>query len=156
MPTDQDLPAFDHPYLAADVALLTARAGALFALLLRRAAAPFGGAWALPGGFVQIDESLDAAAGRVLQEKAGLDGVFLEQLYTFGEPRRDPRARVVTVSYYALASTPAAAGSLRGGDAMLARSTSVGRRERRTGRGARRPRQAGGSRSTTRRFWGRR
>ena len=58
--------------------------------------------WALPGGFVRLSESLDAAAARVLSGKAGLRNVFLEQLYTFGEPKRDPRTRVITVAYYAL------------------------------------------------------
>jgi 8-oxo-dGTP diphosphatase len=56
----------------------------------------------LPGGFVGSAESLDDAARRVLQEKTGLRGVFLEQLYTFGAPRRDPRRRVISVAYYAL------------------------------------------------------
>ena len=56
----------------------------------------------MPGGFVNLDESLDAAAARVLAAKAGLEGFFLEQLYTFGRPDRDPRTRVITVAYYAL------------------------------------------------------
>jgi 8-oxo-dGTP diphosphatase len=56
----------------------------------------------LPGGFVLEDESIDAAANRELQEETGVERVFLEQLYTFGEPKRDPRGRVITVAYYAL------------------------------------------------------
>src|SRR5258705_5909212 len=71
-------------------------------LLIQRGLEPFKGRWALPGGFVRVDETLDAAARRELQEEAGLSNVFLEQLYTFGAVRRDPRERVVSVAYYAL------------------------------------------------------
>src|SRR5213078_2520499 len=71
-------------------------------LLIQRALEPFKGRWALPGGFVRVDETLDAAARRELQEEAGLSHVFLEQLYTFGAVKRDPRERVVSVAYYAL------------------------------------------------------
>jgi len=71
-------------------------------LLIERGVEPFAGSWALPGGFVGIDENLDTAARRELAEEAGLSQVFLEQLYTFGKPTRDPRGRVVSVAYYAL------------------------------------------------------
>jgi 8-oxo-dGTP diphosphatase len=71
-------------------------------MLIQRALAPFEGKWALPGGFVRIDETLDEAARRELEEETGLRNVFLEQLYTFGAIRRDPRERVVSVAYYAL------------------------------------------------------
>jgi len=71
-------------------------------LLVKRALAPFEGQWALPGGFVRMEESLEEAARRELEEETGLSEVFLEQLYTFGDPGRDPRDRVVTVAYYAL------------------------------------------------------
>jgi 8-oxo-dGTP diphosphatase len=97
-----DPSAFDRPSLAVDVALLSVLDDALFTLLVRRTRHPFLGCAALPGGFVQSDESIDAAAERVLREKTGLSGVFLEQLYTFGAPKRDPRMRVVTVAHYAL------------------------------------------------------
>lgn len=97
-----DLDRFPHPHLAVDVALLTLHERALHALLLRRTATPFQGALALPGGFVPVDETLPAAAARVLADKCGLRDVFLEQLFTFGEVRRDPRGRVVSVAYYAL------------------------------------------------------
>jgi 8-oxo-dGTP diphosphatase len=71
-------------------------------LLIRRGNAPFQGKWALPGGFVHIDESLEAAAARELQEEAGVTPPFLEQLFTFGAVDRDPRERVVSVAYYTL------------------------------------------------------
>jgi 8-oxo-dGTP diphosphatase len=93
---------FDRPSVAVDVALLSVAEGGLRTLLVRRPAHPHRGRWALPGGFVRPDESLDAAAARVLSAKAGLAGVFLEQLYTFGDPLRDPRTRVVSVAYFAL------------------------------------------------------
>src|SRR6266851_3298198 len=76
--------------------------GELKVLLIERALEPFKGKWALPGGFVRVDETLDKAARRELAEEAGLKDVFLEQLYTFGALSRDPRERVVSVAYYAL------------------------------------------------------
>src|SRR5205807_886879 len=76
--------------------------GELRVLLIQRALEPFKGKWALPGGFVRVDETLDEAARRELEEEAGLKEVFLEQLYTFGAVDRDPRERVVSVAYYAL------------------------------------------------------
>lgn len=71
-------------------------------LLIQRGNAPFLGKWALPGGFVHVDESLEAAAARELQEEAGVAPPFLEQLFTFGAVERDPRERVVSVAYYTL------------------------------------------------------
>lgn len=71
-------------------------------LLIQRGLEPFKGKWALPGGFVRVEETLDEAARRELFEEAGLKDVFLEQLYTFGAVERDPRERVVSVAYYAL------------------------------------------------------
>src|SRR5215468_8995791 len=76
--------------------------GELKLLLIERGLEPFKGRWALPGGFVRVDETLDAAARRELQEEAGLTNVFLEQLYTFGALDRDPRERVASVAYFAL------------------------------------------------------
>lgn len=71
-------------------------------LLIRRQLPPFEGKWALPGGFVHLDETVDDAARRELQEETGLDRIYLEQLYTFGAIDRDPRERVITIAYYAL------------------------------------------------------
>lgn len=76
--------------------------GGLEVLLIRRALAPFKDKWALPGGFVRVEETLDEAARRELEEETGLKEVFLEQLYTFGAVKRDPRERVVSVAYFAL------------------------------------------------------
>lgn len=76
--------------------------GELKVLLIQRALEPFKGKWALPGGFVHVDETLDEAARRELAEEAGLKYVFLEQLYSFGALDRDPRERVVSVAFYAL------------------------------------------------------
>lgn len=78
--------------------------GDLKVLLIQRDLKPFEGKWALPGGFVRVEESLEDAARRELAEETGLKDIFLEQLYTFGAPDRDPRERVVSVGYYALVS----------------------------------------------------
>ncbi len=96
--------SYDHPHpaVATDIVVFTVCHNELGVLLIKRAEDPYGGAWALPGGFVEIDESLDAAARRELQEETGIQGVHLEQLYTFGAPDRDPRERVITVAYSAL------------------------------------------------------
>src|SRR6266446_3348233 len=88
-------------------------------LLIERALEPFRGRWALPGGFVRVDETLDEAARRELVEETGLANVFLEQLYTFGAVDRDPRERVVSVAHYALVklSEHPAAGASDASDA---------------------------------------
>jgi 8-oxo-dGTP diphosphatase len=93
---------FERPSITVDVVLLSVVGSALTTLLVQRAEHPFKGQLALPGGFVRMDESLDDAAGRVLAAKTGTEPPFLEQLYTFGRPKRDPRMRIVTVAYYAL------------------------------------------------------
>ncbi len=92
----------DRPAVAVDVVILTVREHRLEVLLVRRTHSPFDGSWAIPGGFVRPDESLEDAARRKLVEEGGARDVYLEQLYTFGDPSRDPRARVITVVYYAL------------------------------------------------------
>jgi 8-oxo-dGTP diphosphatase len=97
-----DASRYPRPSVAVDVVLLTVLDDAIRALLARRVDHPHRGDWALPGSFLQIDESLDAAAARVVGTKAGLEGVFIEQLYTFGAPDRDARTRVLSVAYYAL------------------------------------------------------
>lgn len=97
-----DPSAFDRPSLAVDVVLLTILDNRLRCLVIPRTEHPHRNRWGLPGGFVRIDESLDAAVARVLSEKVDRKDVFVEQLYTFGDPKRDPRMRIVSVAYYAL------------------------------------------------------
>lgn len=95
--------AYQRPSVTVDLVLMTVRAGRLAVLLRQRGEHPCQGKWALPGGFVGIDEGLDDAAARVLSAKVGLPASgWLEQLYTFGDPTRDPRMRIITVAYFAL------------------------------------------------------
>lgn len=93
---------YPHPGLAVDCVVFGLDERDLKILLIRRGLEPYEDRWALPGGFVGIDESLEDAARRDLYQETGLKNVFLEQLYTFGAVDRDPRERVVTVAYYAL------------------------------------------------------
>ena len=93
---------YPRPALTVDVVVFTLRESRLHVLLIRRAENPFAGMWALPGGFVKMEEPLEEAAYRELEEETGLREAYLEQLYTYGNPQRDPRGRVVTVAYFAL------------------------------------------------------
>ena len=95
---------FERPNLTVDCVVfgLDVAEKDLKVLLIQRGLPPFEGQWALPGGFVRINETLEQAAFRELREETGLAQVYLEQLYTFGNLKRDPRERVVTVAYYAL------------------------------------------------------
>lgn len=98
--------SYDYPRAALTVDCvvfgLDASEADLQVMLIRRRLPPFKGRWAMPGGFVHIDESIDEAARRELQEETGLTNLYLEQLYTFGALGRDPRERIVSVAYYAL------------------------------------------------------
>ncbi len=93
---------FSRPALAVDCVVFGLGERALEILVVERGLEPFRGRWALPGGFVRVDESVDAAASRELREEAGVVPGVLEQLRVFGEVDRDPRERVVTVAYWAL------------------------------------------------------
>lgn len=108
-----DAGRFERPSIAVDVVVLTVAAGRLHCLLARRTEPPQRGWWALPGGFVGFSESLDQAARRVLEEKGGLRGTYLEQLYTFGDLARDARTRVISVAYMALVDAGRIAAALR-------------------------------------------
>ncbi len=118
MTTDeQPLDSFPRPNLAVDVALLTISNGKLHALVVERADEP--GTFALPGGFVRPDENTQLAAARVLREKAGLNDLFVEQLFTFSDPRRDHRGWVVSVAHYALVPEIALATAALVADAQI-------------------------------------
>ena len=93
---------YERPALASDCVILGFDGGELKLLLTEREKAPFKNKWALPGGFVFMDETTESCARRILLEKAGIKNVYIEQLYTFSEIDRDPRERIVTVAYYAL------------------------------------------------------
>lgn len=106
--------------VTADLIVLTIRDRALHVLLVERGIEPFAGAWALPGGFVEQGEDIEQAAYRELAEETGVaDGVHLEQLRTYGSPARDPRGRVVTVAWLAMA--PDLGDAVSGSDARSAR-----------------------------------
>lgn len=93
---------YPRPMVTVDVVVFTIIGDDLKVLLVRRGVEPFLGAWAIPGGFVQMDEALEDAARRELAEETNVHDVYLEQLYTFGAPGRDPRGRVISVAYFAL------------------------------------------------------
>lgn len=93
---------YPHPAVATDIAVFTLRRGALNVLLIERGGEPFKGAWALPGGFLQPDEELDACAVRELREETGVDADLLVHFGNFSAPGRDPRERVISVAYLAL------------------------------------------------------
>lgn len=96
---------YPRPAVTVDIILFTFHAEELRVLMVRRKQPPFAAKWALPGGFVEINEDLENAARRELFEETHVQDIYLEQLYTFGEPDRDPRGRVITVAYFALLST---------------------------------------------------
>ena len=107
-------------YVTVDLVILTIRNGAFSVLLVERGSQPFAGRWALPGGFVGIDEDLADAAYRELEEETGVgaESVHLEQLATFGRPDRDPRHRVVSTAYLAVgADLPEVRGGSDASDA---------------------------------------
>lgn len=97
-----DMKRYPRPSVAVDVVALTIVQGRFGVLLSRRTEPPARGSFGLPGTFVRLDETLEDAAVRALAVKTGLTDIFLEQLYTFGSPGRDPRGRVISVAYYAL------------------------------------------------------
>lgn len=115
VPPGYDPSQYERPSVTVDVVILTLRQEDLQVLLVRRRRAPYAGYWAIPGGFVNMDESLESAALRELEEETGVRDVYIEQLYTFGNPERDPRTRVITVAYFALVPV-AALPPLRAGD----------------------------------------
>ena len=93
---------YPRPSVTVDIIVFGLDGNELKVLLIQRAQDPFKGDWAIPVGFVDMEEDIEAAAHRELEEETGVKDVFIEQLYTFGKPKRDPRGRVITVAYYAL------------------------------------------------------
>lgn len=94
---------YPRPSVTVDVVVFGyAGKGRLRVLLIQRGGEPFVGQWALPGGFVEMDEDLETSALRELEEETGVKDLFVEQLYTYGKPDRDPRGRVISVAYFAL------------------------------------------------------
>jgi 8-oxo-dGTP diphosphatase len=112
--TSRDYP---KPSVTVDIVLFTFAEGELRVLLIRRKKEPFKDHWALPGGFVNENEPLEQAAARELFEEAGVQGIYLEQLYTFGDPGRDPRGWVISVAYFAIVSADQARQVHAGDDA---------------------------------------
>lgn len=97
-----DIKSIKNPAVTVDILIFTIQDNDLKILLVKREADPFKDYWGLSGGFVRIEESLEDAARRKLLEETGVKDIYLEQLYTFGDVKRDPRSRVITVSYFAL------------------------------------------------------
>ncbi|GIV97644.1 MAG: NUDIX hydrolase [Herpetosiphonaceae bacterium] len=97
-----DASRYDRPSVTVDVVIFALKERELHVLLVKRRNWPFEGYWAIPGGFIKMDESLEESARRELEEETGVRDVYLEQLYTFGDPGRDPRTRVISVAYFAL------------------------------------------------------
>lgn len=93
---------YPHPAVAVDLAIFSIREGALCVLLVERGVEPFKGRWALPGGFLRMEEDLQVGARRELQEETGVEHAWLEQVGAFGRPDRDPRERVISVAFYAI------------------------------------------------------
>ena len=111
---------YPRPSVTVDAVVFGLDGAVLKVLLVERILAPFKGRWALPGGFVHMNESLEDAVARELMEETNVKSAHLEQLYTFGEPKRDPRGRVISVAYFALVKAVDHATSA-GSDAAAAR-----------------------------------
>ncbi|MEI8305810.1 MAG: NUDIX domain-containing protein [Chloroflexales bacterium] len=97
-----DASRYDRPSVTVDVVIFTLIERELHVLLVQRKRWPYEGFWAIPGGFINMDESLEQAARRELEEETGVRDLYMEQLFTFGDVGRDPRTRVISVAYIAL------------------------------------------------------
>ena len=133
IPVGYDPRSFPPVAVTVDMVVLTIADGVLQVLLVERGAEPFEGSWALPGGFIHEDETLDDAARRELEEETGTQvAPYLQQFHTYGAPGRDPRMRVVTVAY--LAVVPTVGDISAGTDARLAELVPLTRALKGTGR----------------------
>src|SRR5437879_5857147 len=99
MPTLQER---SHYVLSIDCVIFGLIEGQLHVALIQRKNQPFQGSWALPGGFLEGNETVQEAAARELHEETGLENIYLEQFQVFSEPHRDPRGRVITIGFFAL------------------------------------------------------
>ncbi len=97
-----DIAKYEQPSITVDVIVFSLQQSGLKVLLVKRGVWPFEGMWAIPGGFIKMDEDLETAAKRELFQETNVKDVHIEQLYTFGAPKRDPRTRVITIAYLAL------------------------------------------------------
>lgn len=95
---------YETPLVTVDIVLFSVIQNRLQVLLIKRKSDPFEHMWAIPGGFIRTGETLEQAAAHRLEEETSIENIYLEQLHAFGTPGRDPRARVITVAYYALVS----------------------------------------------------
>jgi 8-oxo-dGTP diphosphatase len=115
----QDEHCYDHPAVTVDLVLMSIIDGAPAVLLMRRDGDIGDGHWSLPGGFVNMDEAVDATAERILNDKANMSGAYIEQLFTFGRVDRDPRMRVITVAYFGLLPAECFAPALKDRDDLV-------------------------------------
>ena len=113
---EYDPSQFERPSVTVDILVMTVLERKLHLLLVRRSELPFLGKWALPGGFLKMDESAEEAAARIVLAKAGVSGAHLEQLYTFSSVERDPRTRVLSIAY--LATVPYGKLKFAAGDSV--------------------------------------
>lgn len=103
---------YPHPSVTTDCVIFGFDGTKIHVLLIQRGIEPYKGKWAMPGGFLRMDERADVGARRELEEETGLKTAYIQQFHTFTEPGRDPRERVVTIAYYALVHMQ----EVRGGD----------------------------------------
>ena len=109
---------YPHPAVATDCVIFGFNGERLQVLLIERGIEPYQGKWAFPGGFLKMDETAEEGALRELREETGLENAYIQQFYTFSDPTRDPRERVITIAYYALVKIQEVKG---GDDAASAR-----------------------------------
>ncbi len=108
--------SYPRPMVTVDTVLMRGTEAGLEVLMIERKNEPFVGGWALPGGFVDMEEELETAAARELAEETGISGVPLEQFHAFGKVGRDPRGRSVTIAFVGMLKSPDTSPALKAGD----------------------------------------